>query len=317
MNPTRMVVVTATRLLAPGIREFELASDDGEPLPAFSAGSHVVVHLDSGQRLHHNPYSLLGSPDDPRWRIAVRRQEVSRGGSAWLHEHVQVGDRLKVGAPVNLFALSRLGRRHLLVAGGIGITPILAHAREMARLKLDFEVHYGARSRVHAVYLDELERLAPGRVHLYLDDAGVRPDFEAILAPQPLGTHLYVCGPAVMIDLALGAGRRLGWPPGHLHSEQFLAPAPGEVFTVEAARSNVRFTVPADVSLLDALEQAGLDPACLCRGGACGQCETAVISCDSALEHRDLFLSEAEKASGRKIMPCVSRARGGHLVLDL
>lgn len=317
MNPSRTVVVRGARMLGPGIREFELAAEDDVGLPPFSAGSHVVVHVETGGRVHHNPYSLLGNPDDPTWHIAVRRQEQSRGGSAWLHERVQVGDRLRIGAPVNLFPLARLGRRHLLVAGGIGITPILAHAREMARLGLDFEIHYGARSKEHAVYHEVLEQLAPGRVHLYLDVHGERPDFQGLLATQPLGTHLYLCGPAIMIELALAAAKRLGWPSSHLHSEQFLAPAAGESFTVEAVRSKVRLTVAADVSLLDALEQAGLDPACLCRGGACGQCETAVLSCDRPLEHRDLVLSEADKASGRKIMTCVSRARGGHLVLDL
>jgi dimethylamine monooxygenase subunit B len=187
----------------------------------------------------------------------------------------------------------------------------------MARLGLDFEIHYGARSQEYAVYREVLEQLAPGRVHLYLDALGQRPDFAGLLATQPLGTHLYLCGPVVMIDLALAAARRLGWPSSHLHSEQFLAPLAGQSFTVEAARSKVRLTVAPDMSLLDALEQAGLDPACLCRGGACGQCETAVLSCDGELEHRDLFLSDAEKASGRKIMTCVSRARGGHLVLDI
>jgi ferredoxin-NADP reductase len=317
MNPTRTVVVREARMLSPVIREFELGAEDGTALPRFSAGSHVVVHLDTGSRVHHNPYSLLGSPDEPVWRIAVRRHEASRGGSAFLHDRVQAGDRLRVGAPLNLFPLARLGRRHLLFAGGIGITPILAHAREMARLRLDFEIHYGARSGEHAVYLEALEQLAPGRVHLYLDALGQRPDYADLLADQPLGTHLYVCGPTPMIDAALAAGRSLGWPASHLHSEQFLAPAAGEVFTVEAARSKIQFTVAADISLLDAMENAGLDPACLCRGGACGQCESTVLACSGELDHRDLFLSEELKASGSRIMPCVSRVRGGHLVLDL
>lgn len=317
MNPTQLMVVRGARMLGPGIREFELASEDGGALSPFSAGSHVVVHVDTGKRVHHNPYSLLGNPDEDCWRIAVRRQENSRGGSEFLHEHVKVGDRLRIGAPVNLFPLARLGRRHVLLAGGIGITPILAHARQMARLGLDFEIHYGARSGEHAVYRDTLEQLAPGKVHVYLDALGQRPDFAAMLARQPLGTHLYVCGPAAMIEAALGSARRLGWPDSHLHSEQFLAPTSGQPFVAEAARSKVVVNVASDMSLLDALEQAGLDPPSLCRGGACGQCETAVLACDSGLDHRDIYLSAEDKASGRRIMPCVSRACGGRLVLDL
>jgi ferredoxin-NADP reductase len=277
----------------------------------------VVLQLPVAGRTHHNPYSLLGSPDDPYWTIAVRLQETSRGGSSHLHRAVGVGQRLRVDGPVNLFPFARTARRHLLFAGGIGITPILGHARELARLNADFEVHYAVRSAEFAVYRDELERLAPGRLHVYLDAEGARPDYPRLLAAQCLGTHLYVCGPAGMIEACLASARACGWPGSHLHSEQFLAPAHGDAFQVRAERSGIELTVAADMSLLDALEQAGLEPPCLCRGGACGQCEAEVLSCEGELDHRDIYLSAAEKASGKKIMPCVSRLRSGRLVLNL
>jgi len=303
--------------LSPTIKEFTLAPVQGKLLPSFSAGSHIVVHLPLGMRTQQNSYSLLGGPDDACWRIAVRLQEESRGGSLHLHEKVREGDRLSVGEPLNLFPLVRMGRKYLLFAGGIGITPILSHAREMGRLGIDFEVHYAVRDIESAVFLDELETIASNRVRVYLDSRGERPDFGLLLGAQALGTHVYICGPGGMIDVCLITARRLGWPESHLHSEKFLAPEQGEEFVVVAARSKKQFTVASDVSLLEAIEQAGLNPKSLCRGGACGQCEAEVLECHGQLDHRDIYLSTIEKASGCKIMPCVSRVKGGTLVLNI
>ena len=317
MSAMRNVVVSRIQSLAPGIKEFTFVAPPGEELSRFSAGSHIVIHSVLKGKPHHNPYSLLGSPDDPHWRIAVRRQEVSRGGTAYMHEELKEGDTLRVSEPINLFPLVRLGRKYILVAGGIGVTPILSHAREMSRLKMDFEVHYAVRSAEFLVLSDELRALAPGRFYTYFDSEQERPDFKQLFGNQPLGTHIYVCGPSGMIDACLNAGRAAGWPESHLHSEKFLAAEYGEEFTVVAAQSNVTITVASDTSLLDALEEAGLNPPCLCRGGACGQCEAEVLSCDSEFEHRDIFLTDAEKSSRKKIMPCVSRVKGGTLILNI
>lgn len=317
MSAMRNLIVSKIQMLAPGIKEFTFSAPPGEELSRFSAGSHIVIHSVIKGKPHHNPYSLLGSPDDPHWRIAVRRQEVSRGGTAFMHEELKEGDVLKSSEPINLFPLVRLGRKYILVAGGIGVTPILSHAREMSRLKMNFEVHYATRSPEYLVLGEELRNLAPDRFHVYFDSQQQRPDFKTLFNNQPLGTHIYVCGPSGMIEACLGVGRAAGWPESHLHSEKFLAAEHGEEFTVIASKSNVTIKVASDTSLLNALEEAGLNPPCLCRGGACGQCEAEVISCDSEFEHRDIFLSESEKASRQKIMPCVSRIKGGTLILNI
>jgi ferredoxin-NADP reductase len=304
--------------LGPGIREFWLAPEHGGELPAYSGGSHIVLSLPLPEGVRRNPYSLVGDPNDRgKWRIAVRRQERSRGGSAWLHESAREGQPVKVSMPANLFPMSRLARHHLLIAGGIGVTPIVSHARELARLGHSFEVHYAHRAPEFGVLLDELRQLAGRDVHCYVASRGEMIDFRKLLADRPLGTHAYLCGPPAMVEDYHRTAREMGWPDTHVHSERFLAPPPGQAFTVNMARSGLQVEVPADRSMLEALEAAGAEPPFLCRGGACGQCETAVIACDSAFQHNDLFLSQAERDSGRKIMPCVSRIAGGCITIDL
>lgn len=312
------VEIRRIRELAPGIREFSLSRTDGEDFPVYSGGSHIVLSLPLGERPHRNPYSLLGDPTvRDTWRVAVRKQEESRGGSRWLHEQAREGMRIDISAPVNLFPLIRTGRRHILVAGGIGITPILSQARELARLGADFEVHYAYRGPEYGVFSDELEALAPGRVHHYVQSHREQIEFGSLLAGRPLGTHFYICGPAGMVAASMNAGKSLGWPESHLHSEQFLAPTGGEPFDVKLALSGKAFTVPSDLSLLEAIEQQGVDAPYLCRGGACGQCELEVLGAEGELIHHDLYLSADERASGKKIMPCVSRLKGGCLTLNL
>lgn len=317
-NTSLNLVVQGLRDLAPGLREISLGSADGQPLPVYSAGSHVVVALPLPGRLQRNPYSLLGDPEDRHtWRIAVHRQQASRGGSAWLHEQLQPGARLTVSQPMNLFPLVRTARHHLLVAGGIGITPILSQARALSRMGASFELHCAWRSPEFALYRDELEALASGRVHHHDASQGDVIDFHQLLAQRPLGSHFYFCGPAAMVHAAMDAGMALGWPAASLHSEQFIAPQGGEAFEVRLARSGQRLTVPADRSLLETLEAAGAPVLSLCRGGACGQCETVVLQADGELLHADVHLTPAQRSEGRLIMPCVSRLRGGCLTLDL
>ncbi len=304
--------------LAPGIREFWLTRDDGGELPAYSGGSHIVLSLPLPGGVRRTPYSLVGDPNDRRkWRIAVRRQEQSRGGSAWLHEGAREGQAIKISTPVNLFPMARLARHHILVAGGIGVTPIVSHARELARLGASFEVHYAHRAPEFGVLLYELRQLAGDRVRCYVTSRGETIDFRQLLGGRPLGTHAYLCGPQGMVEDFHQTARAMGWPDTHVHSERFLAPPPGDPFTVRLARSGREVAVGAGQSMLEALEAAGAEPPFLCRGGACGQCETSVVACDSDIQHNDLFLSQAERDSGRKIMPCVSRLAGGCITINL
>lgn len=303
---------------APGVRELTLGRADGEPLPRYSGGSHIIVHMQAGSRRHSNPYSLMGDPrDDRHYRIAVQLQARSRGGSLHLHQDVGRGARLEISPPVNLFPISRLAKHHVLLAAGIGVTPVLAQAYDLHRLGASFEVHHAYRSPEVGLYGDSLDRLASGRYEEYCGSRGERLDFDAALRAQPLGTHLYVCGPDRFMAAARERARALGWPRSRIHFEQFLAPPPGAAFEAMLARSGITVAVAPDQSLLEAIEQSGVAAPCLCRGGACGQCQTAVIEVDGTIDHNDLFLDPAARDSGRSIMPCVSRITGRRIVLDL
>lgn len=326
-NAGLKVIVQTIREVAEGIREFTLVSADGRALPAFSGGSHIVVSMPSGTRIYRNAYSLLSPPEQrDHYRIAVRLQENSRGGSRFMHQEVKVGMALEVAWPLNLFALSRLARKQVLVAGGIGITPFMSQVQELLRqsqanksavsqaavsqiLPPDFELHYAYRSQDHAAYVPELQALLGDRLKCYDQSQGVTLDIRQLLADQPLGTHVYTCGPEGMVQALLQSADELGWPPAHVHHEEFLAPPVGSPFTIKLASSQQEVQVGADQSMLEALEQAGVDAPYLCRGGACGRCELEVLSTDGTLEHHDHYLSAEEKRAGRKIMPCVSRAR--------
>ena len=308
------VRVTAVRQLTPLVREFTFEAEQGS-LPGFSAGSHVLVHMPAAGRTLRNAYSLLGDPGEPqRYRIAVRLQDDSRGGSRFMHEQVQEGDRLKLSPPANLFALHSQARHHLLIAGGIGITPFLAQIAELERRGASFELHYACRGGLTDAYRAELAERLGERFHAYDATAGERLDIAALLAGQALGSHVYVCGPERLIDGVREAAAALGWPAGRLHWEAFAAAAPGEPFVAVLAGSGRRIEVAGDASLLEALEEAGVEVPSLCRGGVCGQCATRYL--DGAVEHRDGFLGEAERAD--QLMPCVSRGRcGSALLLDL
>jgi ferredoxin-NADP reductase len=301
------------------IKRFRFERLDGQPLPVFSAGAHVVVTMHDGGHMRRNPYSLMSPPHDPSaYEISVLHVEDSRGGSAYMHRGVREGDQMTISQPVNLFPADARGRKHILVAGGIGITPFLAMMAQFRRNHVEFELHYAMRSRSHGAFWQELiERYGPERIKVYFDEEKTMIPLARILDHQPLGTHFYVCGPAGMIDFCLRTAREAGWPSENLHSERFLAPPPGQKFDVELVRSGKTISVAEHQSILEAVEEAGIDAPYMCRGGACGQCETAVVRCDGTLEHNDIYLTDDEKASGGKIMVCVSRFKGKILALDL
>ena len=313
-----MVKVADVEQVTEVVKHFTLVQENGEPLPRFSGGSHVVVSMKINGRVHRNPYSLMGSTDNTdSYHISVRKQENSRGGSVYMHEQVNAGDILEITYPVNLFAISKIGRRHILVAGGIGITPFMSQISDLNRLGCDYELHYAFRSPENGAFREQLEAMCGDRLHCYIDSEGARLDLKQLLSQQPLGTHVYVCGPDPMVDGVLANAKALGWPDNHVHSEQFSAPPVGESFTIEIASTGQLVEVPGEMSMLEAMEDAGVDAPYLCRGGACGRCELEVISCDGALLHNDHYLSDHEKAEGKTIMPCVSRARCSKLVVNL
>lgn len=307
--PVRVVEVEEVSAI---IKQFAFVSDE-QPLPPFSAGSHVVVHMEGEQKRFRNAYSLISNPaESEQYRIAVRWQECSRGGSQFMHSKVREGDRLFISPPANMFLPNWQARHNVLIAGGIGITPFLSYAYEFEQRQTSFEVHYVYRNAETGAYRGALTERLGDRLHCY---SGSRPDLHCLLKRQPLGTHVYVCGPESMIQAVQETADALGWSPQRVHFEAFVAPQPGKPFVARLSRSGQEIAVDEDTPLLDALEMQGLEIPNSCRGGVCGQCKTAVL--DGDIEHRDAFLDDQEKASQRCIMPCVSRSASDYLVLDL
>ncbi len=315
---TLAVEITAIEQVTPLIKHFKLAALGGAALPAFSGGSHIIVVMRGAARIHRNPYSLLSSPHQlDAYEIGVRRMEESRGGSHFMHDQVKVGSRLEIAHPVNLFPLDKIARKHVLIAGGIGVTPFLAQLEDLHDGQVPYELHYSVRSPEHAAFLDSLRSREGDKVRMYYDSESQAIDFDGLLSNQPLGTHVYVCGPAGLINRVTTTAKSCGWPDSHIHWEQFSAPPMGDAFEVFLARTNLTVHVPPDQSLLESIEAAGVEVPYLCRGGVCGFCQTRVLELDGELLHNDHFLSDADRAAAKSIMPCVSRARCKTLVLDL
>jgi ferredoxin-NADP reductase len=268
-------------------------------------------------------YSLCGDlRDRHRYLIAVLRVPDSRGGSATMHEQVREGDLLAISAPNNHFELDETAPRSLLMAGGIGITPILAMAERLAARKADFEMHYCARSRTRAAFLTRLA-LAPftNRIacHFSSELAPQRFDIERVLNLQPAHTHLYVCGPTGFIDAVLETARGLGWPEQRLHSERFAAAVPGpeatHAFDVRIASTGRIYRIPEHKSITVSLAESGVRIPTSCAQGVCGTCVTRVIS--GEVEHFDSVLTVDQRERHGHFTPCCSRAKGDLLVLDI
>ncbi len=324
---TLRLQVRAIRLLAQRIHAFELASPDGALLPPVTAGAHVDVHLPGpgvGPGVLVRSYSLAGDPQDrSHWTLAVLREVAGKGGSRAMHEAVRVGELLTVGLPRNHFALAPVAAHTVLLAGGIGITPLKAMAHELAAQGASFELHYCARSPQHAAFVPELRRLLPaGRLHLHFD--GGQPetglDIATLLAQPALsqaGTHLYCCGPAGFMQACASASRH--WPDGTVHFEHFAAPAAPKPATAEGgfevllARKGIRLQVQPEQTIVRAIELAGLRVPTSCLSGLCGACKTDYLQGD--VDHQDYILSDDEKQ--RCMTLCVSRSHSPLLVLDL
>jgi ferredoxin-NADP reductase len=318
MNGPRTIPVRVARVepIASDVRRFTLVPADGGHLPAYSAGSHIVVTMRGETRVWRNAYSLT-TPSGTRdaYQIMVRRVPASRGGSAFMHEQVNEGTTLDISMPSNFFPLARRGSKHVMIAGGIGVTPFLSMLPELADARARVEMHLCCRPEDADAFTDLIAARTTGGVAVYVDlqDAGER--FGALLAAQPAGTHLYTCGPAGLMDGVALAARSLGWPESHFHQESFGGASHGEPFVAVLAKSGSEVAVGADQSLLEALEAAGIDTPYMCRGGACGTCALEVL--EGEPEHRDFFQSAAERATNCNVLPCVSRARSARIVLNI
>ncbi|GJG98510.1 PDR/VanB family oxidoreductase [Cupriavidus pauculus] len=302
------------------IRAFELVDPSGTILPPFTAGAHVDVLTPAGLT---RQYSLCNSPDERhRYVIGVLDAPDSRGGSRSLHAHAKVGDDLEVSAPRNHFPLDPSATSSLLLAGGIGITPLLGMAEHLTSAGASFALHYYVRTEAAAAFRERLMQAdLAGSVSIHADDGAPaqRLSLDALLSSPEAATHLYVCGPAGLIDAAFVAARRNGWPESRLHREYFgklpNVCTSDAAFDVELRRSGVRIRVESDQSALDALTAAGIDVPHSCEQGVCGTCRIGVLS--GTPDHRDAFLGDDERAGNDCFLPCCSRSLSPVLVLDL
>jgi len=320
-SPLDLLTLTVTACAPEGarIRRLTLGAPDGGPLPAWTAGAHVEVELPGGDL---RPYSLVdldGTAAAPRaWVLGVLLEPDSRGGSRHMHA-LQPGDTLRVTPPKNSFALADDPAPALLVAGGIGITPILSMARRLRDAGHPYRLTYAARSAGAMAFADHLRATHGTALTLHHDDTAGGPlPLAPLMAGAAPGAHVYVCGPRPMIEAARAAAEAAGIPPGRIHVELFESAAPQQgdgAFEVELASTGQVLVIPPGQTIIQVLEGAGIDLMYDCQRGDCGICQTGVL--EGVPDHRDVVLTEAERAAGKVMQICVSRARSARLKLDL
>ncbi|SEK96510.1 vanillate O-demethylase ferredoxin subunit [Pseudoxanthomonas sp. GM95] len=316
------VVIDAMSRQGAGNLAMELVRADGAALPAFEAGAHVDVHLPGGLI---RQYSIASTPaDTARYVLCVRREAASRGGSSSVHERLRVGQALTISAPRNLFALQP-GSHHVLVAGGIGITPLLAMAHQLQAQGASFELHYYVRSRSEIAFLRQLHGEFGDRVHLHSAEEG--RDARQVLPEALEGGadehQLYLCGPAAFMAHITEAAMARGWDAARIHDEAFAPVKPlasadaGDeaTFEVEVASTGQVFTIAPDRTIAAVLGEAGIALSLSCEMGICGACLTDVV--DGIPDHRDTVQSDVEKASNKQVTVCCSRSCSPRLTLAL
>ena len=316
---TLNLAVASVAAITPSIRQIELTNAEGGALPAFTAGAHIDIALGNGLE---RSFSLLNDPvETHRYVIAVLRETDSGGGSVWVHDQLRQGERLTSSEPINNFPLNEAGETHILIAGGIGITPLKAMSHWLVARDANVTLHYCARDEARAAYLSELRAMLGTRLHVHLDGGDITRglDVGKLLASRPPAAHVYVCGPSGLIRAVREATR--DWPKGSVHYELFrgseadIAPrSTDQPFEIRLARAGKTFTVPADRSILDVLRANGIKVKTLCTEGVCGTCRVGLLG--GKADHRDEVLTDAQRE--RHIQVCVSRALPGEtLILDL
>lgn len=329
MSETKITArVQAAVNLGTDIVAYEFVDVEGKALPPFTAGAHVDFYLSDGRI---RQYSLCNDPAERhRYLIAVQREPQGRGGSKDIHANTKIGDIVTLSVPRNNFPLDRSARRHLLIAGGIGITPLMAMIYELSATKSDFALHYCTRSPDKTAFKDQLRPFAEaGRANFHHDggDPTKGLDLEGLLREHPPGTHLYYCGPPGFMGAVARAAH--AWPKACVHFEYFAATstrgpalpatggaaaeASGSGFQIKLARRGGVFDVPAEKSIVDVLRENGIDIETSCESGLCGTCRTRFL--DGIPDHRDLILSESERETD--VLICCARALTPMLVLDL
>jgi ferredoxin-NADP reductase len=292
-----------------------LEAPDGRDLPAWAPGAHIHVLLGEYERR----YSLCGDRDDRKhYELRVLMETAGKGGSRHIHERLRVGDMLRIRGPKNHFRLDESASSYLLIAGGIGITPIAAMADRLKHLGKRYEIHYAGRSASSMALLEKLRRDHGENLQLYPANEGARMDLRALTEGATVD-RVYACGPDRLLGELVGLSQ--DWPANAFHKEHFTSaqaandPSQDRPFEIELRDSQVTLQVPPDKTALDVLEAAGIDVACDCREGLCGSCEVQVI--EGEVEHRDRVLSQSERARNTQMITCCSRARGDKIVLAL
>jgi tetrachlorobenzoquinone reductase len=312
------VRVHAIRYEADGVLSFELRALDGRQLLDFTAGAHIDIHLPTGLTRSYSLINAQGECD--KYMIAVNRDPQSRGGSQYLCERVRPGDVFEISAPTNNFELFEAAPLSVLIAGGIGITPIWCMTQRLESLRRPWRLYFAARTRERAAFVRDMMRLeqaVPGRIEITFDHApGYQMlDLATIVNAQPAGTHFYCCGPTGMLKAFEDATRLL--PPELVHVEYFSSDLPKAQggFDVILARAKKTIRVRPDQTILAALLENGVEVPRSCTEGVCGTCETVVL--EGIPDHRDKVLSQRERDSNRKMMICCSGSIGDRLVLDI
>ena len=319
-DPPRLTLKVAdVSLTAPAVKRFVLRSPDGSDLPAYLAGAHIDLFTESGLR---RSYSLVGdSADRGQYVLGVRREEDSRGGSSWVFNQLSTNYEVTASIPRNSFALAADATMHTLIAGGIGITPILAMGHELKARPEDYHLHYCTPSEVETPFLEEVRSVFGPRVTFHHDggDPAKGLDVQALLAESVPGQHIYVCGPASLVESTRLHSSH--WPEAAFHSELFavepvIDEPPNEAFDVFLSRQKITLSVPTEQSILEVVRDAGVVVETSCEDGLCSCCRTRLLGGEA--DHRDHVLSSAEKLANESIMICVSRATNGEtLILDL
>ncbi|MBT2730400.1 oxidoreductase [Bacillus sp. ISL-75] len=311
------VIVDEINLESPTVKSFSLVTANGSPLPRFSGGSHITTYLMTEQGLIERHYSLTTDSDiTSHFQIAIRRSEQSKGGSIYWHDQVEIGDKLHISYPKNHFPLSFRAKHHVFFAAGIGITPFLAMAADLKRKGMTFELHYAAPSRELCAFHDFLANTYPDETHFYFSKDRKKMTTD-LMKNKPVGTHVYFCGSESMMKEYANAAKTYGYPENSIHFELFTPPdfGPQHDFQVKLNKSNQILTVTKEESLLETLLKHNIQAPYSCKIGGCGSCQIDVLAGD--IDHRDFFLSDSDKKEGNVILPCVSRAKHGCLVLDL
>ncbi|MCC8380415.1 PDR/VanB family oxidoreductase [Xenorhabdus sp. PB30.3] len=313
------VIVSDIETITPTIKRFTLIPDQNTHLPSFTAGSHIFVQMQDGSCNYSNAYSLLNSPfDEQRYQIAIKREARSRGGSAFMHEKVTVGDKLSVSEPNNLFSIVPEAKKHILIAGGIGITPFMSHLHQLEQQNADYELHYCYRNANENAFWQELMASEfKDKVVCHVSSEGSRIELETFIAQLPEGSHIYTCGSNSLSEGVKQAAQKAGFPQYQLHFEQFaVEDKTGDAFTLVLARSGIELEVDSESTILQVIERNNAAVVeSLCREGICGTCETAIL--EGEVDHRDHYFSDEERESQTSLLICCSRAKGKRLMIDL